>query len=128
MLADLLTLQMQLRSLLGGLGQSGQLSTGALHTLLLLREEGFRSPGQLAGSLAIRNASLSPILRHLEKEGLILRAKAKQDGRRQLLAITRAGRERLAQLETRLGHSISKNDFGDSPLGKVAQHLVNSGN
>ena len=128
MLADLLHLQLQLRSLLGGLGQSGHMSTGALHALLLLREEGFRSPGQLAESLAIRNASLTPILRSLEKEGLILRAKARQDGRRQQLAITRAGRERLSRIEQRLGQSITGNDFDDSPLGKVAQELLKSGN
>ena len=60
--------------------------------MLALWERSPRSLGDIADALALEPASASPLVKRLEKEGLIERVRSEQDERRLDISLTDAGR------------------------------------
>src|SRR3954464_9646958 len=56
---------------------------------------------ELARALELDAGHLSRVLSGLDKAGLVTRRRSPEDGRRQLLALTHAGREAFAELDRR---------------------------
>ncbi|MFM9441638.1 MarR family winged helix-turn-helix transcriptional regulator [Streptomyces acidiscabies] len=73
----------------------GALSNNKLGVLGQLYRGGPRTPGDLAEAEHQRPQSLTRVFAELEAEGLIVRTRAEDDGRRALLSLTEAGREAL---------------------------------
>ncbi|MGN7976066.1 MarR family winged helix-turn-helix transcriptional regulator [Microbacterium arabinogalactanolyticum] len=65
--------------------------------MLALWERSPRSLGDIADALALEPASASPLVKRLEKEGLIERVRSEQDERRLDISLTDAGRALRAQ-------------------------------
>ena len=65
-----------------------------------LRDEGPLTVGELSRRLGISHPAVSQIRVALEAEGLVRGAPDAQDGRRQVLSLTRRGRETAARLES----------------------------
>lgn len=60
--------------------------------MLALWERAPRSLGEIADALALEPASTSPMVKRLEKEGLVERVRSSQDERRLEIRLTEAGR------------------------------------
>lgn len=75
----------------------------------------------LGGDLGLDPSYLSRILKRFEKQGLLRRTPAKDDGRRHLLALTAAGRKAFAPLDAR-----SRAEIGAllAPLAKAQQTAI----
>lgn len=65
--------------------------------MLALWERSPRSLGDIADALALEPASASPLVKRLEKEGLIERVRSEQDERRLDISLTDVGRALRAQ-------------------------------
>ncbi|HWU29967.1 MAG TPA: MarR family transcriptional regulator [Microbacterium sp.] len=65
--------------------------------MLALWERSPRSLGDIADALALEPASASPLVKRLEKEGLIERVRSEQDERRLDISLADAGRALRAQ-------------------------------
>ncbi|OJU41842.1 MAG: MarR family transcriptional regulator [Microbacterium sp. 69-10] len=65
--------------------------------MLALWDQSPRSLGDIADALALEPASASPLVKRLEKEGLIERVRSDQDERRLDISLTDAGRALRAQ-------------------------------
>src|ERR1700754_2140285 len=68
-------------------------------TLTVLRDQGESSQQDLASTLEIDRTNLVGLLNELEAQALIERRRSAADRRRHTVAITDAGRERLARAE-----------------------------
>jgi DNA-binding MarR family transcriptional regulator len=64
--------------------------------LFTVERHGPLSPGDLAAHERVRPPSMTRIINHLEREGLVRRDPHPTDGRQQLIAVTAAGRDLLA--------------------------------
>lgn len=65
--------------------------------MLALWERSPRSLGELADELALEPASASPLVKRLEKDGLLARVRSAEDERRLEIGLTDAGRELRTQ-------------------------------
>lgn len=65
--------------------------------MLALWEESPRALNELADALAMEPATASPLVKRLEKQGLVRRERSPQDERRLQIAVTEAGAELRAQ-------------------------------
>jgi MarR family transcriptional regulator, lower aerobic nicotinate degradation pathway regulator len=70
--------------------------------LTSLAEQGPASQAQLGRRLAIDRSDLHALLAELEREGLVARARDERDLRRNVVTLTRAGRQALARLDKRI--------------------------
>lgn len=67
--------------------------------MLALWEESPRALGALAGDLAMESATLSPLVKRLETQGLVTRGRRKADERVLEVGLTPAGRELRSEAE-----------------------------
>ena len=79
------------------LGPAG-LSWGGFTILFVLWVWGDREAGELADDAGIAKGTLTGMLRTLESAGLVSRSRHPDDGRRVLLTLTGAGRERIEEI------------------------------
>jgi DNA-binding MarR family transcriptional regulator len=91
---DLRVLVSRLRRQLREAGASEDLTAGQTAVLARLLKEGPSSASVLAGAERVRPQSMATMLHALETSGLIARGPDPDDGRRAVVTLTDAGRER----------------------------------
>ena len=84
----------RLRRQLRGLATDGDLTPSQTAVLTRLWKEGASSASALAGAERVRPQSMATIVAALEQRGLIERTPDPEDGRRQVISLTKAGRRR----------------------------------
>ena len=84
----------RLRRQLRGLATDDDLSPSQTAVLIRLWKEGASSASVLAGAERVRPQSMATIVAALEQRGLIERRPDPEDGRRQVVSLTEAGRQR----------------------------------
>ncbi|ORW91245.1 MarR family transcriptional regulator [Mycobacterium sp. IEC1808] len=91
---DLRVLFSRLRRRLRSLGVDEDLTPSQTAVLTRLWKEGASSASALAGAEGVRPQSMATIVAALEQRGLIQRTPDPEDGRRQVISLTAAGRRR----------------------------------
>ena len=91
---DLRVVVSRLRRQLRGLAIDGDLTPSQTAVLTRLWKEGASSASTLAGAERVRPQSMATIVAALEQRGLIERTPDPEDGRRQVISLTKAGRQR----------------------------------
>jgi DNA-binding MarR family transcriptional regulator len=91
---DLRVVVSRLRRRLRGLALDGDLTPPQTAVLTRLWKEGPSSASALAGAERVRPQSMATIVAALEQRGLIERTPDPEDGRRQVISLTEAGRQR----------------------------------
>ncbi len=91
---DLRVVVSRLRRQLRGLAIAGDLTPSQTAVLTRLWKEGASSASALAGAERVRPQSMATIVAALEQRGLIERSPDPEDGRRQAISLTKAGRQR----------------------------------
>lgn len=91
---DLRVLFSRLRRRLRSLGVDDDLTPSQTAVLTRLWKEGASTASALAGAEGVRPQSMATIVAALEQRGLIERAPDPEDGRRQVVSLTGAGRRR----------------------------------
>ncbi len=91
---DLRVVFSRLRRRLKGLATSGDLTPSQTAVLIRLFKEGASSASALAAAEQVRPQSMATILAGLDQHGFIRRTPDPQDGRRQVVSLTAAGRRR----------------------------------
>jgi DNA-binding MarR family transcriptional regulator len=84
----------RLRRQLRGLAINGDLTPSQTAVLTRLWKEGASSASTLAGAERVRPQSMATLVAALEQRGLIERTPDPEDGRRQVISLTKAGRRR----------------------------------
>ena len=91
---DLRVVFSRLRRRLRDVAIGGDLTPSQTAVLTRLWKEGASSASALAGAERVRPQSMATIVAALDQRGLIERAPDPEDGRRQVVSLTKAGRER----------------------------------
>jgi DNA-binding MarR family transcriptional regulator len=91
---DLRVVVSRLRRQLRGLAIDGDLTPSQTAVLTRLWKEGASSASALAGAERVRPQSMATLVAALEQRGLIARTPDPEDGRRQVISLTTAGRRR----------------------------------
>ena len=91
---DLRVVFSRLRRRLRDIAIGGDLTPSQTAVLTRLRKEGASSASALAGAERVRPQSMATIVAALGQRGLIERRPDPEDGRRQVVSLTDAGRER----------------------------------
>src|ERR1700758_4603744 len=91
---DLRVVFSRLRRRLRDVAIGGDLKTSQTAVLTRLWKEGASSTSALAGAERVRPQSMATIVAALDQRGLIERTPDPEDGRRQVVSLTKAGRER----------------------------------
>jgi len=91
---DLRVMFSRLRRQLKGVTTGGGLTPSQTAVLTRLWKEGASSTSALAASERVRPQSMAAIVAGLDQHGLIRRAPDPDDGRRQMISLTAAGRRR----------------------------------
>jgi len=91
---DLRVIVSRLRRRLRGLAIEGDLTPSQTAVLTRLWKEGASSASALAGAEQVRPQSMAAIVAALDQRGLIGRTPDPEDGRRQMISLTEAGRKR----------------------------------
>lgn len=91
---DLRVMFSRLRRRLRSLGVDDDLTPSQTAVLTRLWKEGPSSASALAGAERVRPQSMATIVAALEQRGLIARTPDPEDGRRQVVSLTAAGRRR----------------------------------
>ena len=91
---DLRVVVSRLRRQLRDLAIDGDLTPSQTAVLTRLWKEGASSASALAGAERVRPQSMATIVAALEQRGLIERSPDPEDGRRQVISLTKAGRQR----------------------------------
>ena len=106
---------------------AGQPPVGQVAVLGRLDREGPASTSDLAAAERMRPQSMAQTVRDLESAGLVSRRPDPDDGRRVLVELTQAGRERLltnrAQRETWLSEMFER-EFTDAERDTLRDALV----
>jgi DNA-binding MarR family transcriptional regulator len=74
---------------------SSEVGPGGLSVLVVLDAQGVQRIGALAEAVAVTAPSMTRIVKSLEAEGLVARQQDPDDGRAQVVAMTRSGRALL---------------------------------
>ncbi len=77
-----------------------ELSLTERSTLALIQQQGKASPAELAAMEKITNQSMSAVLQHLASLGYIERTASKEDKRKQVISISKAGEKKLQQVRS----------------------------
>ena len=88
------------QSILDVLQQDYQLSEGKFCTLVVLHqhvEQGI-APSELAAKVGVTRATISNMLRRMERDGLVDIRPAEQDGRGKVISLTKAGRDFMEEI------------------------------
>ena len=88
------------QSILDVLQQDYQLSEGKFCTLVVLHqhvEQGI-APSELAAKVGVTRATISNMLRRMERDGLVDIRPAEQDGRGKVVSLTKAGRDFMEEI------------------------------
>jgi DNA-binding MarR family transcriptional regulator len=91
---DLRVVFSRLRRRLRDVAIGGDLTPSQTAVLTRLWKEGASSASALAGAERVRPQSMAAIVAALDQRGLIERTPDPEDGRRQVVSLTKAGRER----------------------------------
>jgi DNA-binding MarR family transcriptional regulator len=91
---DLRVVFSRLRRRLRDVAIDGDLTPSQTAVLIRLWKEGASSASTLAGAERVRPQSMATIVAALDQRGLIERTPDPEDGRRQVLSLTKAGRQR----------------------------------
>jgi DNA-binding MarR family transcriptional regulator len=91
---DLRVVFSRLRRRLRNVAVGGDLTPSQTAVLTRLWKEGASSASALAGAERVRPQSMATVVAALDQRGLIARTPDPQDGRRQVVSLTEAGRER----------------------------------
>lgn len=91
---DLRVVFSRLRRRLRDVAVGGDLTPSQTAVLTRLWKEGASSAGALAGAERVRPQSMATIVAALAQRGLVERTPDPEDGRRQVVSLTEAGRER----------------------------------
>ena len=91
---DLRVVFSRLRRRLRDVAIGGDLTPSQTAVLTRLWKEGASSASALAGAERVRPQSMATIVAALDQRGLIERTPDPEDGRRQVVSLTKAGRER----------------------------------
>ena len=91
---DLRVVCSRLRRRLRDVAIDGDLTPSQTAVLIRLWKEGASSASALAGAERVRPQSMATIVAALDQRGLIERTPDPEDGRRQVLSLTKAGRQR----------------------------------
>ncbi|BBZ37220.1 MarR family winged helix-turn-helix transcriptional regulator [Mycobacterium conspicuum] len=91
---DLRVVISRLRRQLRSLAIDGDLTPSQTAVLTRLWKEGASSASALAGAERVRPQSMATIVAALEQRGLIERMPDPEDGRRQVISLTKSGRRR----------------------------------
>jgi DNA-binding MarR family transcriptional regulator len=75
----------------------GDLSQAKISALASLQREGSTNAGTLSGRMTIRPQSLTRVLADLERDGLVTRTRAVEDGREHVMHLTPQGSELVTQ-------------------------------
>ena len=75
----------------------GELTQGQIRALFTLDVKGEATAGELAKAAELSPASVSTMLDHLEREGVVERSRAEHDRRVVVVTLTSSGRELLAR-------------------------------
>ncbi len=88
------------QSILDVLQKDYQLSEGKFCTLVVLHqhvEQGI-APSELAAKVGVTRATISNMLRRMERDGLVDIRPAEQDGRGKVVSLTKAGRDFMEEI------------------------------
>lgn len=88
------------QSILDVLQQDYQMSEGKFCTLVVLHqhaEQGI-APSELAAKVGVTRATISNMLRRMERDGLVDIRPAEQDGRGKVVSLTKAGRDFMEEI------------------------------
>ena len=88
------------QSILDVLQQNYQLSEGKFCALVVLHQYGEKgvAPSELAAKVGVTRATISNMLRRMERDGLVDINPAAQDGRAKVVSLTRAGCEFMEEI------------------------------
>ena len=88
------------QSILDVLQQSYQLSEGKFCALVVLHQYGEKgvAPSELAAKVGVTRATISNMLRRMERDGLVNIQPAAQDGRAKVVILTKAGCEFMEEI------------------------------
>jgi MarR family transcriptional regulator, organic hydroperoxide resistance regulator len=75
----------------------GELTQGQIRALFTLDTKGEATAGELAKAAELSPASMSTMLDHLERDGIVERTRAEHDRRVVVVTLTASGRELLAR-------------------------------
>lgn len=107
------------------------LSEHAFHVLCLLvaSENGSASPSELSDMVGTSRSNMTRILDELGRDGWVERTVAPRDGRRHVIAITQAGREKVTATVPRIAEPIERafSDLSEEEfalLGKLLRKLI----
>lgn len=107
------------------------LSEHAFHVLCLLvaSENGSASPSELSDMVGTSRSNMTRILDELGRDGWVERTVAPRDGRRHVIAITAAGREKVTATVPRIADPIERafSDLSEEEfalLGKLLRKLI----
>ncbi len=77
--------------------------------LLVLWEQDGQPVNDIAKRLLLETNTVTPLLQRMEKEGILLRTKGKQDARQMIVSLTRKGKElqhKLADVPRVIGNAV----------------------
>ncbi len=101
--------------------RSLELSEHSFHVLCLLvaTESGSAAPSELSEMVGTSRANMTRILKQLEADGWISREVSPRDGRRYVIAITDAGRDKVDDTVPRIAEPIER-AFADLSADEMA--------
>ncbi|QMU70959.1 MarR family winged helix-turn-helix transcriptional regulator [Streptacidiphilus sp. P02-A3a] len=124
---DLRVLIGRLRRRLKELDPPDWLTPTQLSVLSRLDSEGPASPGALASAERVRPQSMGATLAHLEERGLIERRTDADDGRRQVVSLTRQGDEGIRDSRRHRQEWLAqalRSHFSETELATVTEALA----
>ncbi|TPM24803.1 MarR family transcriptional regulator [Mesorhizobium sp. B2-3-5] len=91
-------------------------------TLVVLSQEGARSVGSIGDRLKLESSTLTPMLKRLEKSGLIIRRRDTRDERIVHIGLSPAGRkilEKIPPINVAIADAIGETDEGREEIRRA---------
>ena len=93
--------------------------------MLVLWQNDRRSVSEIGGLLSLDSATLTPLLKRLEKAGLITRQRVRQDERQVEVSLTQSGHELRQRAETVPGAVVCASQCTPAELQQLKAQLLN---